>query len=188
MFIQIKMTKNLHTLLILIIFFVFSENFGQVQPVKGKIIPDYGATYLIEAPDFPTSKTEKYRVVFDIAAAPEDPSHVNRNVETVARFLNMHSEAGKPATTMEVALVIHGAAAHGLLKNEHYREIYKVDNPNLGLFEALHQNGVEIILCGQTAMHRGITEDKRIPQAKISLSAMTALIQLQNSDYRLINF
>ncbi len=182
------MIKNLHILSILSAFFIFSGSYGQAQPVKGKVIPEYGATYKIEDPDFPTSISEKYRVVFDIAEAPEDPSHLNRLVETVARFINMHAESGKPANTMEIAVVVHGEAAHGLLKDEHYREIYQVDNPNLELFEALHQNGVQLILCGQTPMHRGITKEKRIPQTQIALSAMTALIQLQNSEYQLISF
>lgn len=182
------MNKNLFTLFVLSFFFIFSENYGQVQPVKGNVIPEYGATYKIENPDFRTSNSEKHRVVFDIAKAPEDPSQLNRLVEGVARFLNMHAGEREPVEAYEIAVVMHGQAAHGLLEHEHYREIYQVDNPNLGLFKALHKNGVQIILCGQTAMHRGITKEKRISEAEIAVSAMMALVQLQNSDYRLISF
>lgn len=168
--------------------FIFSESFGQAKPLKGNIITEFGPTYKIDNPDFSTSISENYKVVFDISKAPEDPSEVNKYVEGVARFLNMHSEAGKPAATMDVAVVLHGEAAQGLLKNQYYQEKYKVDNPNQALFEALSKNGVRLILCGQTAMHRNITEERRIPEAKLALSAMTALIQLQNDEYRLISF
>lgn len=182
------MSKKFFFLMMLGSLFIFSESFGQAKPLKGNIITEFGPTYKIDNPDFPTSISENYKVVFDISKAPENPSEVNKYVEGVARFLNMHSEAGKPVATMDVAVVLHGEAAQGLLQNTYYQEKYGVDNPNQALFEALHKNGVQLILCGQTAMHRNITEERRIPEAKIALSAMTALIQLQNNEYRLISF
>lgn len=182
------MSKKTFSCLTLGFLFICFVSFGQSKPVKGEIIPEFGSTYKIENPDFTTNISENYKVVFDISKAPEDPSEVNKYVEGVARFLNMHSEAGKSAETMKVAVVLHGEAAQGLLKNEYYREKYQVNNPNQALFEALHKNGVQLILCGQTAMHRNITEDRRIPETKVALSAMTALIQLQNDNYRLIPF
>lgn len=85
-------------------------------------------------------------------------------------------------------MVMHGEAAYSLLQNEYYKERYETGNPNIELLKALAENNVSIILCGQTAIHRNITEEKRIPETKVALSAMTALIQLQNDGYRLINF
>lgn len=181
------MPENLKKFLRYSFCLVCAVTFAQ-QPVKGKVISEFGPTYIIEDTDIPTIISEDYKVVFDIAKAPKDPSQINKYVEGVARFLNMHVEAGKPLNTMDVAVVIHGEAAFGLLKNEYYKEVYSVDNPNLELFRALHQNGVRIILCGQTAAHRNISEERRIPETKIALSAMTALIQLQNDDYRFISF
>jgi intracellular sulfur oxidation DsrE/DsrF family protein len=181
------MPENLKKIVLFSFCLICAVNFAQ-QPVTGKVIHEFGPTYRVENPDIPTSISEDYKVVFDIAKAPEDPSQINKYVEGVARFLNMHVEAGKPLNTIDVAVVIHGEAAHGLLKNEYYKEIYSVDNPNLELFKALHQNGVRLILCGQTAAHRNIGEERRIRETKIALSAMTALIQLQNDNYRLISF
>lgn len=182
------MSEKPFPLIMLGFLFICFVSFGQSKPVKGNIITEFGPTYKIDNPEYPTSISENYKVVFDISKAPENPAETNKYVEGVARFLNMHSEAGKPAKTMDVAIVMHGEAAQGLLKNKYYQEKYKVDNPNQALFEALHKNGVQIILCGQTAMHRNITEERRIPETKVALSAMTALIQLQNDDYRLISF
>lgn len=182
------MSGKLFFIILLGSMLIFVESMGQAKPIKGNIITEFGPTYKIDHPEYPTSISENYKVVFDISKAPENPAETNKYVEGVARFLNMHSEAGKPAETMAVAIVLHGEAAQGLLKNKYYQEKYKVDNPNQALFEALHENGVQIILCGQTAMHRDITEERRIPETKVALSAMTALIQLQNEDYRLISF
>ncbi len=180
------MIKKVQVLFFLSFLFIFSESFAQNQDTPEKPISNFGPTYPIENPDYKTSLSEKYKVVFDITKASEDSSEVNRYVEAVARFLNMHVEAGKPLNSMDVYIVMHGGAAQTLLKNEFYKDVYKTDNPNIALFEALSETGVQIILCGQTAQARNISEERRIPETKISLSAMTALIQLQNDGYRLI--
>ncbi len=173
--------------LILTIGFLVSATSAQ-EAVKGKVIPGFGPTYPIEDPEFKTELSEAYKVVFDISKAPENPAQINKYIEGVARFLNMHHEAGKPMNTISVYVVVHGEAANSLLKNEFYKEIYQQKNPNIGLLEALSQNNVEILLCGQTAVHRNITKERRIPETSLALSAMTALIQLQNDGYRLISF
>lgn len=182
------MKKYLQIVFVLSFIFVYSNTAAQNQPDPGSVISEFGPSYKIENPDYKTSLTQGYKVVFDIAKTPEDPSKINKYIESVARFLNMHVTAGKPLNAMEIFVVMHGGAAQTLLKNEFYQEVYKTDNPNLALFEALSDTGVQIILCGQTAMARNITEERRIPQAQISLSAMTALVQLQNEGFRLISF
>ncbi len=180
------MIKNPRILFFLTFLFIFSESFAQDKNTTEKPISNFGPTYPIENPDYKTALSEEYKVVFDITKASEDPSELNKYVEAIARFLNMHVEAGKPLNTMDVYVVMHGGAAQTLLKNEFYKELYKTDNPNIALYEALSDTGVQIILCGQTSIARNISEERRIPEAKISLSAMTALIQLQNDGYRLI--
>ena len=182
------MKNYLQILFVLSFIFVNSNTAAQNQPEPGIVISEFGPSYNIENPDYKTSLTQAFKVVFDITKTSEDPSEINKYIETVARFLNIHAKAGKPLNTMEVFVVVHGGAAQTLLKNEFYQEVYKTDNPNIALFEALSDNGVQIVLCGQTAMARNITEERRIPSAQISLSAMTALVQLQNEGFRLINF
>jgi len=182
------MIKNFHSLLLLGMLSIFSESFAQEQVAAERPITNFGPTYPIENPDYKTSLTEEYKVVFDISKAAEDPAEVNKYVETVARFLNMHVEAGKPLNSMKVYVIMHGPAAQTLLKDELYKEIFNSTNPNIPLYEALNKQGVEILLCGQTSIARNISEERRIPETKISLSAMTALIQLQNEGYRLIQF
>ncbi|MFO8148042.1 MAG: DsrE family protein [Bacteroidota bacterium] len=180
------MTQKIQVLFILSFLFIFSESFAQNTGSTERPILNFGPTHPIENPDYKTSLSEEYKVVFDITKASGDSSEVNRYVEAVARFLNMHVEAGKPLNTMDVYVVMHGGAAQTLLKNEFYKEVYKTDNPNIALYEALNEQGVQIILCGQTSIARNISQERRIPETKISLSAMTALIQLQNDGYRLI--
>lgn len=96
------MQKHLWKILQFGFLFISSAVIAQTQAIPGKVITSFGATYPIENPDFPTAIAEEYKVVFDISEAPEDPSQVNKTIETVARFLNMHKEAGKSLNTMQV--------------------------------------------------------------------------------------
>ena len=162
--------------------------FSQQKTQQGKIISEFGETYVVNNPDFKTDTLKDLKAVFDIGRTFKDSSKVNPLFNTAARYLNMHENAGVPISKLHVALVVHGAAANDILNNTEYKNKYGIDNPNTPLLSALAEKGVQIILCGQTAAHRNISKEKILSEVKIALSAMTALVQLQNENYRLINF
>lgn len=157
---------------------------GFSQKTKGPIIKNHGAVWEIENPDFKTDKSQEFKVVFDVKDGPESDTEINKNLNTVARFLNMHAQSGIPASQLTVALIVHGTAARNLLADQAFKERYKVDNPNRELVESLLEAGVEIIMCGQSSKTRELPKEDLIPGVKIALSAMTANIQLQNQGYR----
>jgi intracellular sulfur oxidation DsrE/DsrF family protein len=159
---------------------------GQAERQKGPVIQDYGGTYAVDDPDYRMDPEMEYRVVFDITYSPEKPEELNKALETPARFLNMHVGAGKDRSTLRPVMVVHGGASYGLLKNEYYKEKYGVDNPNTDLIAQLVEAGVEIYLCGQTAAHRNLSEERRLPGIGVSLSAMTILIELQQQGFATI--
>jgi intracellular sulfur oxidation DsrE/DsrF family protein len=161
---------------------------AQSTAQSGNVIPEFGKTYTVDTPDFTTNTDLIFKAVFDVSKAPEDPSARNPYIETIARFLNMHEKAGVPVSNLKVRMAMHGQASYGLLKNEYYKEKFGVDNPNIALLEAIDKTGVEIILCGQTAGARNLSEERRIPLTKVALSAMTILIQSQEEGYRMIAF
>jgi intracellular sulfur oxidation DsrE/DsrF family protein len=169
--------------------FAFAKAYSQ-QPVAqyGNVISEFGKTYEVPNPDFKTDTNLVFKAVFDVSKAPEDKSARNPYIETIARFLNMHEKAGVPAKNLHVRMAMHGQASYGLLTNEAYKEKFGVDNPNIELLKAIGKAGVDIILCGQTAGARNITEDRRLPLTQTALSAMTILIQSQGEGFRLIAF
>ncbi|WP_109301184.1 DsrE family protein [Aquimarina sp. AU474] len=168
-------------ILILLPLCIFSQN-------KGQVISEFGKTYEVSAPGFKTDLQHELKVVFDVGRNFDDSTKVNPLIHTAARYLNMHVDAGVAFKNLKVALVIHGSAANDILNNTKYNSIYGIDNPNAPLIAQLSAKGVQIILCGQTAAHRKILNDDTLPEIKMALSAMTALVQLQNENYRLINF
>lgn len=157
-------------------------------PSPGPLIRDFGPVYDVPSPDLSASPDVVHRAVFDVTRSAESPTAVNSSIESLARFLNMHARAGVPAENLQLALVVHGSAGKDLLDHAGYRERFGVDNPNLPLLEALARAGVEIYLCGQTAMSRGLPREELAPQVRMALSAMTALVHLQDRGYRLIAF
>jgi len=68
-------------------------------------------------------------VVFDITDSPEDPSALNKSIETAARFLNMHGQNGVLKEQMKVALVVHSKASKDIITNEAYAKRYDTKNP-----------------------------------------------------------
>ena len=155
---------------------------------SGPIIKDFGKVWRIDNTDFKVDKTKTYKAVFDIMNSPEDVSQLNASIETAARFLNMHAQSGIPANQLKVALVVHNQASKDVITSEAYMAKYGTANPNEKLLKDLMDTGAEVIFCGQSAASRGFPKEELIPRVQLSLSAMTALIQLQDDDYRLIKF
>lgn len=155
----------------------------------GNLIPEYGKTFSVKSPEFSTDTSEMLKAVIEVDRN-FDPAQPNKLIETAARYLNMHEKAGVPPENLKVALVIHGKAVFDVLKDEFYTEKFPAvkQNPNLPLIKALAKNGVQVIVCGQSAAHHKVTREKANENSKFALSAMTALVQLQNDDYRLIKF
>lgn len=154
----------------------------------GPVIENYGEVWSVGNPDFKTDIDTEFKVVFDIMNSPESHTEINRSIETAARFLNMHVQDGVPQSQLKVALVVHNKASKDVIDNEAYKSRFGVPNPNYDMVKTLMDSGVEVILCGQSSNSRNYPKNELISGTKISLSAMTALIQLQNDGYRLIKF
>jgi intracellular sulfur oxidation DsrE/DsrF family protein len=74
------------------------------------------------------------------------------------------------------------------LTDEAYRRRFGVDNPNRMLLQELIRFGVRVVLCGQTQTSGGFQRDEILPDIQVALSAMTALVALQDEGYRLIPY
>ena len=154
----------------------------------GPVIKDYGKVWKIDNPDLEVDTTKEYKVVFDIMNSPDSRTEINKSIETAARFLNMHAQSGVPIENLKMALVVHNQASNDLITNEAYQKKFNLDNPNAELVEALLNAGSEVIFCGQSSLSRDVPKEELIDGVKLSLSAMTALIQLQDDGYQLIKF
>ncbi|MCJ7465292.1 MAG: DsrE family protein [Maribacter sp.] len=181
------MLKNLHLLSLFYLILCATNLIGQTQS-KGPIITEFGEVFAVDRPEFAVDVTKEYKAVFDIMNSPESHQEINKSIETVARFLNMHAQSGVPVEQLKAAVVIHNAASKDVLSNAAYKKRYGTENPNAELLQALLNADVQVIFCGQSAAARDIPREDLIEGIRLSLSAMNALIQLQDKKYRLIKF
>jgi len=154
----------------------------------GPIIKDFCQVWNIENTDYKTTVNSPLKVVFDIMNSPESHQEINKSIETAARFLNMHAQAGVAPANLKVVLVVHNMASKDIITNAAYQKRYGENNPNESLIQALLEAEVAIVFCGQSSVSRGIPKEDTIEGVQLGLSAMTALIQLQNEGYQLIKF
>lgn len=146
----------------------------------GPIIKEFGEVFQVENPDLQLATNKQYNVIFDVYTDKTEGKSVNPLINTVARFLNMHGQQDVPAKNINVVLVLHGAAAKSSLDD--------ATNSNLPLLKALNEANVTIFVCGQSLKARKLDRAKVSKHIKVSLSALTALVEYQSKGYQLINF
>ena len=143
----------------------------------GPAIKDFGPVADVEI-NLPVPKDAVLRHTFDVAEPAAD-GELNRTLVSAARFINMHARAGIDPDRIEVAVVVHGKAIDDV----------SGDAPaNAPLVAALVDQGVKIIVCGQTAAYYDVTTDELLPGVQMALSAMTAHALLQQQGYTLNPF
>ena len=126
--------------------------------------------------------------LYDIIDGAE-PGALNRKLNTPARFLNMHAAAGVPEKNMKLAVVIHGKASLDVASAKAYGAAYEgAENGNVEIIKALTEQGVRVILCGQSAAYYGVGHEDMLPGVEMALSAMTAHAVLQQEGYTLNPF
>lgn len=158
------------------------------RPTTGPVIMSGGAAFDVPTVSFPTPPaTHEYKIVYVVnrGTAENATTETNEQLNTVARFLNLHVRSGVPRERIHLAAVVHGSGFKDLLTDEEHMKRYGVKNPSGTFVRELLGAGVQLILCGQTASGRAITQDQLIPGAQIALSAMTALNALYAQGYQL---
>lgn len=163
---------------------VYSIGQHKVNP----IIKNYGGIYDLPYADEKVDPTLDYNIVVEVVTSNNKPDEVNWALNNVARMLNLHAMAGVPQEKMNVVLAIHGGAAFTVMNNEEYKKKYKVDNPNLDLYQALEEAGVKLFVCGQSLLARDINKEKMVPQIKIASSMLTTMTTYQLKGYAQLVF
>lgn len=157
---------------------------AQQRTRTGPVIESAGAVFAVPDPDFETRLDQDYKVAFELASAASSPDRLNPALNTVARYLNMHAQAGVPRERLHAAVVVHGPAGWEMVDDVTYQERFGTANPNAQLIRELVAAGVPVVLCGQTAASRGIPTDRLVDGVEVALSAMTAFLVLQEDGYR----
>lgn len=152
------------------------------------VIKNYGGIFevpdAVEKPD----PSLNYNIVIEIHTGSEKADELNYGLNNVARLINLHAVGGVPAEKIKVVVAVHGEAAYTMMQNEQYKAKYKTDNPNIELYKALHEAGVQFFICGQSLIARKIDRQKLLPQIKIATSMLTTVSTYQLRGYAAFKF
>lgn len=138
------------------------------------LIRKLGAGPPVADPTFPAPPNLEYKVAWHVTAAPEKPADVVPGFRAPANFLVMTDANGVPRAKVKLAMIVHGTATQSLLNNEAYKAIIGSDNGSIPLLQALHDAGVEVVVCGVALINRKVPRDKLLPFVKVATSATMA--------------
>lgn len=140
--------------------------------------------FAVERPD----PAMVYNIIVEVERESEKPDTINWALNNVARLLNLLSVGGVPSANVNVVLAIHGGATYTTMNNEQYRTKYRVDNPNLKLYQELQAAGVRMFVCGQSIVNRKVDRMKMVPEVKPALSMLTTVTTYQLKGYAYLKF
>jgi len=169
------------------ILFVLTLSIGFAQQT-GLIMENFGKVYHVDNPDLKFEKDKEYKVIFDIYTDSSEKDSVNPLLKSVANYLQVHTQNGVSKENMKIAVILHGVASKNVLNNETHLKQYKSNNPNIELIKALKNADVELFAGGQSYYGEGYDFINKLPEIKMALSAITALVWYQTAGYQIINF
>lgn len=147
----------------------------------GPVFEDFGPHAPIEnASELPADA--EFAIAFDVAKPAEGDAR-NSGFESAARFINMHVANGVAPERIKLVVVVHGKAALDLISDEHRASRDMAPNGSAAMLREMLDHGVRFILCGQSGVAYGITQDQLIEGVEVELSAMTAHALLQQQGY-----
>lgn len=127
-----------------------------------------------------------HKLVIDAAMGETTTTGTNRRLDSAARAVNLYALAGIAPEHAKIAVMVHGKATAAILSDDTFKQKFGTTNPNSALLAQLNRAGVEIYICGQSLVHQGYTPTDVHPDVRVSLSAMTKLVELQAAGYALI--
>ncbi|MEL7449754.1 MAG: DsrE family protein [Pseudomonadota bacterium] len=152
----------------------------------GPAIDGFGPAASVET-DFAIPEGMPLRLSFDVSTRSK-PGKTNSTLVAAARFINMHARAGVADDRMQLAVVVHGKAVFDVASAGAAGEGKTTAHANEPLVTALIEQGVRIIVCGQSAAYYDVTNEALLPGVEMALSAMTAHAVLQQQGYALNPF
>lgn len=168
--------------------FLFLSTQVQAQTPQFPIVKGYGGIYEIaDATELP-DPTLEYKILVDLTSPAEDNKQISRWVDNVARMINLHGLAGVPKEKIKVKVVIHGGGVFTLLNDENYQKRFEANNPNLKVFEALKEAGVDVYVCGQSLIARNLKTSDLWADVTIAHSALTTITTYVPQGYVLLKF
>jgi uncharacterized protein len=144
-------------------------------------IEGYGA--VVRLPQAVHQPRDGTKILIDVTQSGK-PDQVNAAIAKVAKYLNIYAGGGESPAKGQFAVVFHGGATLTVLNDDAYAEKFGTEgNPNLDLLHQLHEQGVELTVCGQALIGEQVGPEDVAVFVDTAVSAMTAVVNLQTDGY-----
>lgn len=151
------------------------------------LIKQVGAGPIVPVISFPASKDLVYRMAWHATVGPENHAELAPSFRAPANFLWMSDREQVPRQNIHLALIVHGTATQSLMRNDAYKALRGVDNGSIALLTALHEAGVQIIVCGAALVNRGVPGESLLPFVQIAQTAGMAHATLAAQGYTVVS-
>lgn len=157
---------------------------GAAQAQNMSPIPDVGRMQDIAGAHETPDPSETYKIVFDLSSTADSIDEMNPGLVAVAALVNTFAHFGVDAAHRKFVVLFHGATTELVVDDATYRQRqHGHANPNLALMHELSQAGVQLAVCGQSALEHKIDFQTIEPVVQLNYSATVTLMLLGTRGY-----
>ncbi len=151
------------------------------------LIREVGGTPRETNPSFPAPHDLIYKAAWPVTEGPTDPKQRVQGFGAPASFFRLMEVNGVPRSNVKLAIIVSGTATQSLLNNATYRARTGADNASIALLTALHEAGVQIIVCGHALISRNVPRDQLLPFVTVATTATSARAVLHAQGYDIMD-
>lgn len=149
------------------------------------LIREIGGTPAVTDPSFRAPADLTYRLAWHVTEAPGEANGIAPGFRSPPNLLRQLESNGVPRRNIKLAVIVHGTATPSLLNNAAYKARTGADNGSVALLTALHEAGVQIIVCGQALINRNVPRDQLLPFVQVATTATSAHAILAAQGYEI---
>lgn len=147
------------------------------------LLREIGGTPTEMNPSFRAPADLTYKMAWHVTVAPEAAGGIAAGFRSPANLLRQLETNGVPRSNIKMAVIVHGTATPSLLNNAAYKARTGADNGSIALLTALHEAGVQIIVCGHALVNRNVPRDQLLPFVQVATTATSAHVILATQGY-----
>ncbi len=159
----------------------------QVMP-SAAFAAERTAAVMNTLPPLQITHKKDIKVVIQVNYPMVTPKGISAQVQAAENLYHQYAALGmKSGKDFEIAMVFRAAGSQFLLNDEAYnhkvKQAHGKGNPSRAILDALAKDGVKMYECGVAMKVKKYTAHDLLPYARIVVSGMGALVDLEKSGY-----
>jgi intracellular sulfur oxidation DsrE/DsrF family protein len=171
-----------------LIYFLFFGLSASAQTNSSPVIPEADGFVILPGAALQPDKDRTYKAIYNATKIPGDVKQILPALNMAGSELNALGACNIPISHAKFVIVFHGDAIYGILDNDHYKQKFGTDNPNLKVLSELKNAGVKLFVCGQNLLAENIDLKTISYDITLASDALIVLMTFQNDGYALMDY